>query len=103
MGHVVDKVRVGLVVLQSTNADEVPACHSVMHLRRRQHRVCAGLAQLQAMPKPQRLGSAQGVGIEARPLPKRPARQRPYPRCTVTVSSAWPGMIHTGACRVRPW
>ena len=36
------------------------------------------------------------------PVPTRPARVRPYPRCTATVSSAWPGTIHAGPATVRP-
>src|SRR5262245_24229547 len=39
------------------------------------------------------------LASKPRPVPTRPARLRPYPRCTVTQSSACPGMIQTGARR----
>ena len=35
-------------------------------------------------------------------LPTRPARVRPYPKCTTTMSSAVPGMHPDGNSRVRP-
>ena len=37
-----------------------------------------------------------GFTLKPVPLPARPARVRPYPRCSVSVSGAWPGASHTG-------
>ena len=42
-----------------------------------------------------------GYALTPVPFPTLPARVRPYPRCTVTVSSACPGRIQTGTSTDR--
>ena len=42
-----------------------------------------------------------GYALNPAPSATRPARVRPYPRCTVTVSAACPGCTQTGAFTVR--
>ncbi len=74
-----------------------------MILRAGQLVAVAGLRQLDAGEDVGRRRRAQHVHVEARcRWPMRPARVRPYPRCSVSVSGAWPGASQTGMRSVRP-